>query len=56
MSRFHATRVSRALDDEHPSQPAEIMIHTKSGESKWVTTSWRPIELWRRTSLDEHDI
>ena len=45
------------LDDEHPTQPIEFKIRTKSGESKWVTTSWRPIELcgeraWMNTTLD----
>ena len=46
-----------ALDGEHPTQATEFKIHTKSGESKWVTTSWRPIELcgeraWMNTTFD----
>ena len=46
-----------ALDDEHPTLPIEFKIRTKSGESKWVTTSWRPIELcgervWMNTTFD----
>ena len=46
-----------ALDGEHPTQATEFKIHTKSGEAKWVTTSWRPIELcgeraWMNTTFD----
>jgi PAS domain S-box-containing protein len=45
------------LDSDHPTEAVEFKIHTKLGETKWVTTSTRPIELsgeraWMHTTFD----